>query len=79
MHQKVYPIFSIDINHYEGELEEIQASMQEFNYKIYPLFGKVGKPYSIVAYPPHKGNLVKRLINKTRELSFRIISYKSKS
>jgi FkbM family methyltransferase len=63
------PIFSIDINHYDGEFEEVSALMREFNYEIRPLFGEAGKLYSIVAYPAHKRSLVGHLINKTRELS----------
>jgi FkbM family methyltransferase len=62
------PIFSIDVNHYDGEFEEVSAFIREFNYEIYPLVGK-DTPYSIVAYPPHKKGIVKRLIYKTRVLS----------
>lgn len=65
------PIFSIDVNHYNGEFEEVRAFMQDFNYKIYPLFGEANKPYSIVAYPSCKEDLVKHLINRTKELSSR--------
>ncbi len=62
------PIFSIDVNHYNGEFEEVSAFMQEFNYEIYPLVDK-DTPYPIVTYPPHKKGIVKRLIYKTRVLS----------
>jgi len=63
------PIFSIDVNHYDGEFEEVQALMREFNYEIRPLFGETGKLHSIVAYPAIKRSLVDHLINKTRKLS----------
>jgi len=63
------PLFSIDINHYDEEFEEVSALMREFQYEIRPLFSEAGKFYSIVAYPPHKRSLVSHLINKTRALS----------
>jgi hypothetical protein len=65
------PIFSIDVNHYDGEFEEISSFMQEFDYEIRPLFCKEEKPHSIVMYPPHKKSLAEHLINKTRKLSIR--------
>jgi FkbM family methyltransferase len=65
------PIFSIDVNHYDGEFEEISSFMQEFNYEIRLLFCEAGKPYTIVMYPPHKKSLAEHLINKTRKLSIR--------
>jgi FkbM family methyltransferase len=65
------PIFSIDVNHYDGEFEEISSFMKEFNYEIRPLFCEAGKPYSIVTYPPHKRSLAEHLINKTRKLSIK--------
>lgn len=39
------------------------------HYRIYPLFGKVNEPYSIVAFPSHKQAVVNNLIKRTRELS----------
>jgi hypothetical protein len=64
--------FSIDVNHYEGEFEEVSALMREFDYEIISLFGRADRPFSIVAYPLRKRSLAKHLINKTRKLTLRI-------
>ena len=63
------PIFSIDVNHYKKEFEDVQAFFDYFDYKIHSLIGGIDRPYSIVAYPPHKAELARRLIVKTRYLS----------
>jgi FkbM family methyltransferase len=63
------PVFSIDINHYPRQFEEILSFIRKFNYEIRPLYSEAGRPYSIVAYPSHKRILTEHLINKTRRLS----------
>jgi FkbM family methyltransferase len=63
------PIFSIDVNHYPGQFEEVSSFIRKFNYEIRPLYSQAGRPYSIVAYPSHKRILTEHLINKTRKLS----------
>jgi FkbM family methyltransferase len=65
-------IFSIDVNHYDGEFEEVSALIREFGYEIIPLFSRADKPFSIVAYPPQKRSLAKHLISKTRKLTLHI-------
>jgi len=72
------PIFSIDVNHYDGELEEVVAFILKFGYQTCPLFGEARAPYSIVAFPPDKKGLAKHLINKTRRLIRRITLCKTK-
>jgi len=66
---KFKPILSIDVNHYEGEFEEVRAFLEEINYEYLPLSGDINKPYSIVAYPTHKRNLARRLIIRTKKLA----------
>jgi FkbM family methyltransferase len=68
--EKFNPIFSIDVNHYDEEFKEINTFMNGVGYEIDPLIGGTGRPYSIVAYPSSKKDLVARLIDKTRKLSF---------
>jgi hypothetical protein len=70
------PIFSIDVNHYDGQFEDVSALMREFDYEIISLFGRADKPFSIVAYPPDKRSLAKHLTNKTRKLALRITCVK---
>jgi FkbM family methyltransferase len=72
------PIFSIDVNHYDREFEEVYFSMLDFGYEIHPLFGETyGRPYSIVAFPSDKRSLAKHLINKTRKLTSVLVHAKS--
>lgn len=66
---KFKPILSIDVNHYEGEFEEVRSFLKAIGYKLSPLSGNVDKPYSIVAYHPSRETLARGLIIKTKMLS----------
>jgi FkbM family methyltransferase len=72
------PIFSIDVNHYDGEYKEVSALMRELGYEITPCFGRANRPFSIVAYPRAKRDLAKYLINKTKKLALHAILRKAK-
>ena len=62
------PIFSIDVNHYPGEYDDVVRFLCNFNYTCLPLYKHKGEPYSIICYHFSKTNLAEKLINLT--LSF---------
>ena len=49
--ERIKPILSIEVNHYENELEDIKNFIEEYDYKTNPLCTKDGTVFSIVCFP----------------------------
>jgi FkbM family methyltransferase len=57
------PVFSIDVNHYPGEYDDVILALRSFDYICSPLHKYDDKPYSLVCYHPIKAYLARKLIN----------------
>ncbi len=43
--------------------------MKYHGYEVRTLFGEKDRPYSVVAYPPHKEKSLKQLVAKTKAMA----------
>jgi hypothetical protein len=57
------PIFSIDVNHYPGEYDDVVRFLCNFNYACLPLYKYKGEPYSVICYHFSKTNIAEKLTN----------------
>jgi hypothetical protein len=57
------PIFSIDVNHYPEEYDDVILFLRSFDYICSPLYKYDDKPYSLVCCHPIKANLARKLID----------------
>lgn len=62
------PLFIVDVNHYNGELEDVVKFFTQYDYAIEPI-DQLSRPRSVVAYPVAMREEVARLKVKTRRLS----------
>jgi hypothetical protein len=57
------PIFSIDVNHYPEEYDDVILVLRSFDYICSPLHKYDDKPYSLACYHSIKANLARKLID----------------